>query len=102
MALPAPPILTPGVQHYGMGTRTAIQQNPIVAFGLLFVVGWTALVAMGVAVGATYPQYGDWVGRHGIGGLVGLAVLVTFLVLTVAVLGELGETDPAPEEWPPE
>ena len=85
-----------------MGTRTAIQQNPILTFGLLFVVGWTALVAMGVAAGAKYPAYGDWVGRHGVGAIVGLGVLVAFLVFTVAVLGELGEGGPAPEEWPPE
>lgn len=85
-----------------MGTRTAIQQNPVVTFGLLFVVGWTALVAMGVATGAKFPTYGDWVGRHGVGAIVGLAVLATFLILAVVVLGELGETRPAPEEWPPE
>lgn len=85
-----------------MGTRTAIRQNPLVAFALLFVVGWTALVALGVAAGANYPRYGDWVGRHGVGAIVGLAVLVAFLVLAVSILGELGETGPAPEEWPPE
>lgn len=85
-----------------MGTRTAIRQNPVVTFGLLFVVGWTALVALGVAAGAKFPEYGDWVGRHGVGGIVGLAVLATFLILAIAVLGELGETRPAPEEWPPE
>jgi membrane-bound acyltransferase YfiQ involved in biofilm formation len=85
-----------------MGTRTAIRQNPFVAFGLMFVMGWVILVGLGVVAGASPPQYGDWVGRHGVGAVVGLVVLAAFLAMTVAVLGEQGETDPTPREWPPE
>lgn len=85
-----------------MGTRTAIQQSSVVAFGLMFVAGWVLLVSLGVAAGAKPIRLGDWVGRHGVGAAVGLTVLVAFLVLTVVVLGEHGETDPAPQEWPPE
>lgn len=85
-----------------MGTRTAIRQNPVVAFGLLFLVAWTALVAFGVATAMRLPAYGDWVGRHGVGGLVGLVVLGTFLLLLVVLFSELAERNPAPSEWPPE
>lgn len=85
-----------------MGTRTALRQNPVLTFGLLFVAGWVVLVGIGVVAAAKPPDPGDWVGRHGVGAAVGLAVLAAFLVLTVAVLGELGESAPLPQEWPPE
>jgi hypothetical protein len=45
---------------------------------------------------------GDWVGQHGLGGLMGLFVMLVFLGLLIVAFGELGETDPAPGEWPPE
>lgn len=85
-----------------MGTRTAIRQSPIVAFFLLFVTGWVVLVGLGVAAGARAPEVGDWVGRHGVGGVVGLGVLLAFVLLLVVLLGEASEVGPAPEEWPPE
>jgi hypothetical protein len=85
-----------------MGTRTALRQSPLVAFGLMFVAAWVVFVGVGVAVGAKAPDLGNWVGRNGIGAIVGLIVLGAFFVLAVGVLAELGEHDPTPEEWPPE
>lgn len=85
-----------------MGTRTAIEHNPVIAFGLLLAAGWVALVGMQVVALGKGFELGDWVGRHGLGGLVGLLVMFVFLLLLIVILGELGEPDPAPDEWPPE
>lgn len=85
-----------------MGLRTALEHNALVAFGLLFATGWTLLIGLTV-VGQMGPlTTGDWVGQHGFGGLMGLIVMGTFLVLVLLAFGSLGEPDPAPEEWPPE
>lgn len=85
-----------------MGTRTAIEHNPVIAFGLLLAVGWVVLVGLNVFNGMGSLTIGDWVGRHGLGGFVGLFVMFVFLLLVIVILGELGEPDPAPDEWPPE
>ncbi|WP_339103161.1 hypothetical protein [Haloterrigena salinisoli] len=85
-----------------MGIRTAIEHNLLVTAGLLFAIGWTVVIGaqivnqMGPIVG------GNWVGQHGLGGLMGLLVIVAFLGLLIASFGALGEPDPAPEEWPPQ
>ncbi|WP_265111920.1 hypothetical protein [Halosolutus halophilus] len=85
-----------------MGIRTAIDHNPLIAFGLLFVAGWTVLIGLNVVnqMGGLGP--GNWVGQHGFGGLMGVIVMAAFLGLILLAFGALGEPDPAPEEWPPE
>ena len=85
-----------------MGLRTAVEHNPVVTFGLLFAAAWTALIGFTVVSQMRGLTPGNWVGQHGFGGLMGLIVLTAFLVLMLLALGELGEPDPAPEEWPPE
>jgi hypothetical protein len=85
-----------------MGIRTAIEHNAVVAFGLLLVGAWVALVGLQVFNQMGSVVIGDWVGQHGLGGLMGLVVMLVFLGLLIVAFGELGETDPAPGEWPPE
>lgn len=85
-----------------MGIRTAIEHNPIVAAGLLFAIGWSLLVGLQI-----FNQMGsitgtDWVGQHGVGGLMGLLVIAAFVGLAIAALGALGEPEPTPDEWPRE
>lgn len=85
-----------------MGLRTAVEHNSFVAFGLLFAAAWTGLIGLRVfsQMGGVTP--GKWVGQHGFGGVMGLLVMTAFLVLVLVAFGELGEANPAPEEWPPE
>lgn len=85
-----------------MGIRTALEHNAVVTFGLLFIGAWVALISLQVFNEMGSIELGNWVGHHGIGGLMGLIVMFVFLGLLIVVFGEMGETDPAPGEWPPE
>ncbi|SEV84955.1 hypothetical protein [Natrinema salifodinae] len=85
-----------------MGIRTAVDQNPLLAFGLLFIAGWAVFVGSHIISVMGSITGGDWVGRHGLGGLMGLLVLAIFLGIVIAAFGALSEPEPAPNEWPPE
>lgn len=85
-----------------MGIRTAIDHNPLLAFGFLIAAGWTVLVGLQIFNVMGSVTGGNWVGRHGLGGLMGLIVLAVFLGILIAAFGALGEPEPAPDEWPPE
>lgn len=85
-----------------MGIRTASQQNSLLLALLLLFIGWTALTLMNVVTSAGPLALGEWIGQHGVGGVIGGIVLLVILALAVGVFGELGESDPAPEEWPPQ
>lgn len=85
-----------------MGLRTAFRQHKLVLIGLLAFGAWVFLTIQNVAASMGPVVYGDWVGQSGVVGLVGLGVLVAIGLLAVLVYGELGETEPLPEEFPPE
>ncbi|APW96268.1 hypothetical protein CHINAEXTREME_00160 [Halobiforma lacisalsi AJ5] len=85
-----------------MGFRTAVEHNPLVAFGLLFAAVWTGVVGAQIVSQMRGVTPGSWVGQHGFGGLMGLIVMGAFLALVLVAFAELGEPDPAPGEWPPE
>ncbi|MDZ5810619.1 hypothetical protein U4E84_04570 [Halorubrum sp. AD140] len=85
-----------------MGIRTGAQQNTLLLAALLLFGGWTALTLLDVVTSAGPLTLGNWVGQHGIGGLVGAIALLFILAFTVGVFGELGEADPTPDEWPPQ
>ena len=85
-----------------MGIRTAIEHNPLVTAGLLFAIGWSVVIGARIVDQMGAIAGGNWVGQHGLGGLMGLLVIVAFLGLLIASFGALGESDPAPAEWPPE
>lgn len=85
-----------------MGIRTAIDHNPLLTFGLLFAAGWVLLVGFQIVNAMGSVTGGNWVGRHGLGGVMGLIVMAIFLGVVIAAFGALGEPEPAPGEWPPE
>lgn len=84
-----------------MVIRTALRQSKWITFGLLLVFLWVLLAAMGVleVVGSA-----DWayLGQGAISGIAGLLVMVVALGLLVVLFGELTETEPGPEPWPPD
>ncbi|MFC4439252.1 MULTISPECIES: hypothetical protein [Natrialbaceae] len=84
-----------------MGLRTAFQQNQLVLVGLLLFGAWIFLTILNVSSSMGDVVYGDWVGQSGVVGLIGLAVLFALGLMVVLVYGELGETSPGPEEFPP-
>lgn len=93
-----------------MPLRTAINQNKILTFALLLVGAWTVLTWLQVLssseafLSSSVPVVSPVtaVGQVWVSGLVGLLVLLVFLGLLVVLWGELGETDPLPETFPPE
>lgn len=85
-----------------MGIRTALDHNSVITFALIFVGVWIALIGLQVVNEMGPVTIGDWVGQHGVGGLMGLLALAIVLGLLIVLFGELGTSEPAPEEWPPE
>ncbi|WP_280536092.1 hypothetical protein [Halopenitus sp. POP-27] len=83
-----------------MGIRTAFQQTRWITIGALAVAIWTVVVWFEV-LGLIEWTAMDYVGRSAVGGVIGLIVLGALVVLLVALFGELGEEEPAPESWPP-
>ncbi|UIO99554.1 hypothetical protein Hbl1158_13655 [Halobaculum sp. CBA1158] len=87
-----------------MGLRTAVSQSWVLttmatAFALW--AGYHAVQAFALSENI-WAFDGSYVGTNAVGGLVGVAVLVAFVALLFVLLGELGESDPSPEAWPPE
>jgi hypothetical protein len=44
---------------------------------------------------------GDAIGTNAAGGILGLLVMAIALLAALQLLAELGNSDPAPEAWPP-
>jgi len=84
-----------------MSLRTASRQNGVLFAGLVFALGWVSLTLLGVLAETGEISLGNWIGQHGIGGVIGAIALVAIVGLVLSVVGELSETDPAPTEWPP-
>lgn len=84
-----------------MGVRTALQQMPWITLGALAVAIWAAVVWFEV-LGLIEWTSMDYIGRSAPSGVVGLIVLAGLIALLVALFGEMGEEEPAPESWPPE
>ena len=90
-----------------MALRTAFSQARIVTIGVLAALLW--LVVAGLRIfdsidfwgAANAGIVGDAIGATTAGGVLGLLIIGVTLLLIVNLLGELGETDPTPDTWPP-
>jgi len=86
-----------------MGIRTALRQTRWVTLGVLFAILWVVLI--GYEVASTFDWFASgatFIGHNTPAGIIGVAVLAATAALLVALFGELSETDPAPDSWPPE
>lgn len=84
-----------------MDLRTSLQQTRWITLAVLGVLIWTIVIWFEVLNTLDWTA-ASFVGQAGVSGVVGLLVLVGLFVLLVTLAAELGETDPAPESWPPE
>lgn len=83
-----------------MAIRTALRQSAVLTFAAIAAFLW--LLWSGLQVYESLDLYGPAsVGQTTFSGVVGLAVVITALVLVVVLSGELSATDPGPEPWPP-
>ncbi len=86
-----------------MGLRTALQQSKILAFVVAAVFVWLLLGLIRVATAFNWyaVSAGDFLGRNALGGIAGIVVLLVLLGVLIALYGELSETEPTPDTWPP-
>lgn len=86
-----------------MSLRTALQNSRLLTFGIIAGFVWILLNLITV-VGA-FDWYaaasGDFIGQNAVGGIVGAVVLLVILGGFITLYSEAGETDAAPESWPP-
>lgn len=89
-----------------MGLRTAVHGNRmrLLPFALLLVLGWLfiSLVLVWTEMGLSGDPASEFIGQAPASGLVGLAVIILTLLFGVYLYAEMGETSPAPEQFPPE
>lgn len=92
-----------------MTLRTALGQSRILTFALLLGAFWTLTVAAdvlgsmeGLFAAASGGVVGSYIGTVAITGLMGVLVMAALLGMLVYLFGEVGQTDPSPEPWPPE
>jgi hypothetical protein len=71
--------------------------------GVFLIAGWILLNAFSI-----YESLGSFsigtqvIGQGGVSGVIGLLVMAVFAGLLLFLYSELGETDPAPDPFPPE
>jgi len=86
-----------------MGLRTSLQQSKILAFAMAAILVWLLLGLIRVATSFNWYAVGagDFLGRNALGGIAGVVVLLVLLGVLVALYGELSESEPTPDTWPP-
>lgn len=84
-----------------MGVRTALQQMRWITLGALAIAIWSIVTWFEVLELIEWGSM-DYIGASAPSGVVGLIVLAALVGLLVALFGEMGEEEPAPESWPPE
>lgn len=86
-----------------MGLRTALQQSKILTFAVIAVFVWLLLGLYRIAT--TFDWFAistaDFIGRHVLGGVVGVIALLILLGVLTLLFAELSESEPTPETWPP-
>ena len=86
-----------------MALRTALQMSKVLVIGVLLFAGWLLLNVMQVFETMNSLELGNQViGQGGMSGVIGLLVMAVLAGLLLFLYSELGETDPAPEPFPPE
>ncbi|UPV73760.1 hypothetical protein M0R89_14585 [Halorussus limi] len=85
-----------------MSLRTAAKRAPILLAGVVLFGAWVALNLFRVfdAIPSLWTG-GTGVGQTLLGGLVGLLVMLTVVVLLVGLYSAISESSPAPESFPP-
>jgi hypothetical protein len=91
-----------------MGMRTALSQARVVTIGVLAALLWTVVTVFRVFENmdlwgvANAGIVGDAIGTNAVGGILGLLVMTIAALAALHLLAELGDTEPAPDTWPPE
>lgn len=86
-----------------MGLRTALENSKILTFGVVAVFAWVLLTTIRVATAFNWyaVSLSEFLGRHALGGVAGVVVMLIILGVAIRLFAELGETDPKPDTWPP-
>lgn len=84
-----------------MSLREALGQARLLTLLVLAGMGWIVFTAAKVLGDINYWNPAD-VGHTAATGVVGLVVLAAVFVAALSLFGELGESEPAPDAWPPE
>ncbi|MFW6435209.1 MAG: hypothetical protein ACOCY1_02410 [Halovenus sp.] len=86
-----------------MTLRSAVRQSTVLTFVVLAAFVWVLLSLLSVmqqfdwlAVLST-----DYIGQNAAGGIAGVVVLAVLLGALIFLSSEMGEGEPAPEQWPP-
>lgn len=83
-----------------MTIRNALHQSAIVTFGVAIAALWLLVAWFQVLDTVSLAGVGA-VGTGTTAGVLGLLVLAVTLGLLLVVAGELGQSSPAPNSWPP-
>jgi len=86
-----------------MGTQTALKQSKVLTFVIAGIFLWMLLTLIRVATAFdwTAVSAADFIGRNALGGVVGVLVMLILLGVMITLFGELTETEPLPDTWPP-
>ena len=84
-----------------MSLRQSLGNTRLLALALLAGMAWIGFTAVQVLGSIEYWAPAA-VGQTAGAGVVGLLVLTIVFVLSLSLFGSLGESDPAPQTWPPE
>jgi hypothetical protein len=86
-----------------MSIQTALKQSKVLTFVVIGIFRWLLLTLIRVASAFdwTAVSAADFIGRNALGGVVGVIVMLILLGVLVTLFGELMESDPLPDTWPP-
>ena len=84
-----------------MSLREAFGQAQLLTLFLLAGMGWIVFTAAQVLGNINYWAPAT-VGQTAGAGIVGLVVLAAVFVFSLSLFSGLGESEPAPQTWPPE
>lgn len=83
-----------------MAVRNALRRSALLTVAAILAGLWLLRTALVVWADIELASAGA-LGQGAFSGVVGLAVMVIALALLLVFAGELGESEPRPETWPP-